>query len=194
VSATTGRNGVVQFTVVGTSRATRLLQGQQASYSCFRLTTEFGIFTVRGDGYSGTFASHVGLVMWRAGGRLDGCEIGGFGGHRWPDTFAGHTPIELAFDAKARAYFANRAAARDLALFVRTARVQKIRHETARRALRDLRAAYGRELAHSAIRIQAVSPDTLRFSERSTAGRLFTVVVTRGRIKKQNLSPFALVF
>jgi hypothetical protein len=69
-----------------------------------------------------------------------------------------------------------------------------LRKEPARQAKGDIAAAYGRPLARSAIRIAAVDAQTLRFSERSSTGKTFSVVVHRGRIAKQNVKPYALVF
>ncbi|HEX3805708.1 MAG TPA: hypothetical protein VHV52_02905 [Gaiellaceae bacterium] len=188
-----GHNGAVQFTQVGESPALRRLVGRSASFGCFRLTTEFGIFTARGLGTEGRFASKVGFLLSGVGRRVDGCEIDGSAGHLWPDVDGNHSAVEVPLTPAGRAFFANRAAARDLALFVRTRRVQRIRREEPAAAIKDLRAAYGKELAQSAIRMR-VSNGTLVLSERSSIGKLFTVTVIDGRIVQQNLKPFALAF
>lgn len=188
-----GANGGVEFTQVAETRALQRLVGHNSSYGCFRLTSEFGIFTVRSDYSSGRFAPQAGLQLRHLDGSVDGCEVGTDAGHLWPDGDGSHDPAEIPFTAAGRAYFANRAAARDLALFVHTRHVQKIRHEAPAQAIRDLKAAYGKELAKSAIRIR-VSDGELVFSERSTTGRAFTVVVRDGRIADENVKPFAFVF
>jgi hypothetical protein len=86
-----GANGSILFHAVAVPPSTRHVFAGGASYSCFRLTREFGIFDTRGYGVSGAFAPSVGFRFFGIGGRLDGCEVGGFGGHRWPDRFGSHT-------------------------------------------------------------------------------------------------------
>jgi len=118
---------------------------------------------------------------------FDGCELSGEGGHRWPDHFASHAPVELPLTPAGRRWFAERATARDLALFVRSRRMHELRRETGAALVRDLRATYP-SLARSRIRYRLTATGAV-FSE----GR-FRVVVSRGRIVKQNLKPYALVF
>jgi hypothetical protein len=124
-------------------------------------------------------------------GPFDGCEIEGTYGRVWPDRFRSHDPVEIALTAAGRRYFADRAAARDLAAFVRSKRVQTIRKEPPEQARGDLDAAFP-QLARSAIRIAAGS--RLTFSERSTSGRKFSVTVANGRVVHENLRPYAFVF
>jgi hypothetical protein len=186
-----GRNGAVQFTEIAATPALRELVGHSVSYSCFRLTREFGIFTVRGLGQDGRFGSTVGFQITGVGTPFDGCDIEGSAGHLWPDRDGSHSVVEIAFTRAGRAFFADRAAARDLALFVHSSRVRTIRRERPTQALRDLRAAYGKQLAHSRIRIRALGADELEFSERSTTGKTFIVIVRNGRITKKNVSPYA---
>jgi hypothetical protein len=188
-----GRNDEAQFTQIAETPATRQLAGGQAGFNCFRLTREFGIFTVRGFGVYGRFANSVAVRLNGVGRPVDGCEIQGTAGHLWPEVAGSHSAVEVPFTAAGRAYFANRAAARDLALFVRTRRVQQIRRERPAQAIRDLQRVYGKALAKSAIRLSAERGD-LVFRERSTTGRLFTVVVRGGKIAHQNVRPFAFVF
>jgi hypothetical protein len=188
-----GANGAVQFAQVGETAALRRLAGHNSTYSCFRLTTEFGIFTVRSEGISVRYAPRAGFQLRHLGGPVDGCQVGTDAGHLWPDVDGSHDPAEIAFTPKGRAFFANRAAARDLALFVRTRHVQEIRHESPAQMIRDLTADYGTELAKSAIRMRAEGGQ-LVLSERGTAGRVFTIAVRDGRIAKQNVRPFGVAF
>jgi hypothetical protein len=85
-------------------------------------------------------------------------------------------------------YFADRATARDLALFVRSRRVQRIRKEEPHSAVRELSAR-----AHGRIRF-AATRDGVTFWESSPTGKRFEVVVRHRRIVRQNLKPSALVF
>lgn len=189
-----GHNGQVQFTQVGETPLLKELVGKSAGFSCFRLTTEFGIFTTRGLGQGGRFAPKVGFSLNGVGTPVDGCEVQASIGHRWPDRLHNRAAVEIPLTAKGRAFFADRAAARDLALFVRTRRVQQLRKEPAAQAKADLLNAYSTQLAQSPIVITVLDATTLRFSERSTTGKLFTVTVHKGRIASQNVKPYALVF
>ena len=193
VTAVAGSNGAVQITAGPLPLAVGKLLGRSVTYDCFRLAHAFGISTVFGEGRSGAFARSVGFTVRGDGGPLDGCEIDSSRGHRWPDALSSHSPVELAFTSKARAYFADRAAARDLALFVRSGRMQKIRHEPAKSLLHDLKAAFGPELAGSRIRF-ALDPHGITFSETSTTGKAFTVVVRDGRVVHSNVEPYAKAF
>jgi hypothetical protein len=189
-----GRNGFVQFTQVGTTPILRELAGRSVGFGCFRLTTEFGIFTVRGTSVQGRLAPRVGLRLNGVGRPVDGCEVQASIGRRWPDRLHDRAAVEIPLTAAGRRYFADRAAARDLALFVRSARMHRLRREPAPAARRDILRAYGRELAKSPIRITVVDPSTLRFTERSATGRTFAVTVRAGRIAAENLRPYAFVF
>jgi len=55
----------------------------------------------------------------------DGCELGGLYGHRWDDAFGTRNAVEIWLTASGRHFFNDRAAARDLAYFVRSRRVQQ---------------------------------------------------------------------
>jgi hypothetical protein len=189
-----GHNGSVQFSQTGTTPILKQLVGQSAGFGCFRLTKEFGIFTVRELSEGGRFASRVGEQVNGVGTPFDGCEVQASIGHRWPDQFGNHAAVEIPFTSAGRRFFADRAAARDLALFVRSSRMHQLRREPATQAKREIEAAYGRNLAHSPIRITVVDATTLRFSETSPTGRQFTVTVGNGRISNQNLKPYGFVF
>jgi hypothetical protein len=193
-SVVAGHNGSVQFTQTGTTPILKQLVGQSAGFGCFRLTKEFGIFTVRSLGQEGRFASRVAFQLNGVGTPLDGCEVQASIGHRWPDVLANHAAVEIPLTPAGRRFFANRAAARDLALFVRSRRMQQLRKEPAAQAKRDIEATYSRNLAHSPIRITVIDATSLRFSETSPTGRHFHVTVRHGRISNQSVKPYAFVF
>jgi hypothetical protein len=200
-----GHNGAVHFTQTGSTPILRRLVGRSAGFGCFRLTREFGIFTVRGTGDGGRFAARVGVDLHGVGTPVDGCEVQASVGHLWPDRLHDHAAVEIPLSAAGRAFFADRAAARDVALFVRTRRVQHLRAEPASLALRDIEARYGRALARNGIRVDR-DGNGLRFSERSSTGKTFFVVVQhvkthrhgalveRAKITRQNVKPYALAF
>jgi hypothetical protein len=193
VSVVAGANGAVQITADNVPAAVRRLLQNSVSFSCFRLTREFGIFTVRGFGTEGAFTPSIGFQLGNLGRPLDGCEITSERGHRWPDAFGSHGPVELSFTAKGRAYFADRAAARDLALFVRSRRMQQIRKEHGHQLLSDIHTNYGHALAHSRIHY-TLTANGITFTETSTSGKQFKVMISHGRIVRQNLKPYTLVF
>jgi hypothetical protein len=189
-----GHNGAVQFTQIGETPILTELVGQSAGFGCFRLTKEFGIFTVRSLSQEGKFAPKVGFELNGVGAPVDGCEVQASIGRIWPDRLHNRAAVEIPLTTAGRAYFADRQAARDLALFVRSRRMHQLRKEPAAQAKRDIQAAYGRNLAQSSIRIAVINATTLRFSETSTTGRRFQVTVRSGRISDQNVKPLGFVF
>ena len=189
-----GHNGSVQFTQIASTPTLKELVGESAGFGCFRLTKEFGIFTVRGLSQGGRFASQVGFELNGVGTPVDGCEVQASIGRTWPDRLHNRAAVEIPLTAAGRAYFTDRAAARDLALFVRSRRMHQLRKETPAQAKTDILHAYARSLAHSPIKITVVDPTTLRISETSSIGKTFIVTIQNGRITKQNLKPYAFVF
>jgi hypothetical protein len=189
-----GHNGSVQFTQTGETPILKELVGKSAGFSCFRLTSEFGIFTARGLGEGGQFASKVGFTLSGVGSPVDGCEVQASIGRSWPDRLHNHAAVEIPLTAKGRVFFTDRATARDLALFIRSRRMHTLRKEPAARAKTDIQNAYRKQLAHSPITISVLDSATLRFAERSGTGKLFQVTVHSGRITAQNLKPYGFVF
>jgi len=189
-----GHNGSVQFTQIAATPILKELVGNSAGFGCFRLTREFGIFTVRGLSQGGRFASKVGFQLNGVGTPVDGCEVQASIGRTWPDRLGNRAAVEIPLTAAGRAFFADRRAARDLALFVRSHRMHQLRAEPAAQAKLDILRAYGKPLAHSSIKIVVVNPTTLQFNEGSSTGKTFSVTVRNGRIAKQNLKPYGFVF
>jgi hypothetical protein len=79
----------------------------------------------------------------------------------------------------------------DLALFVRSRTVQRLRKLPPSKLRSALEARYGRSPGH--IRY-AIRSDGVTFTESSTTGRRFVVVVRNGRIVRENVKPLAFVF
>jgi len=200
VSVTAGANGVVLFDASGIDPHARALIGRGVGLGCFKLTREFGIFDARELLFSGRFASSVAVRIFGLSHPWDGCEIQGSYGHRWPDRNGSHSAVEIALTDKGRRYFADRAAARDLALFVRSAKMQRIRKLTGAALIRGL-APYpivrlGSPDASPALGKIGYAPtaDGVTFVERSGSGRRFVVEVRNRRIVGKKLRPYALVF
>lgn len=136
----------------------------------------------------------------------DGCEIGGFYGHQWNDAWGTRTAVEIWLSPNGRHFFNDRAAARDLAYFVRSRRV----HEARLSADPEpgltwfVRRYPGRvvELHGPSARVPKdvigffVSPRTILFTATSSTGRRLFVVAERGsyRLPADNLGDLALVF
>jgi len=199
-SVTAGANGVVLFDASGIDPHARALIGRGVGLGCFKLTREFGIFDARELLFSGRFASSVAVRIFGLSHPWDGCEIQGSYGHRWPDRNGSHSAVEIALTDKGRRYFADRAAARDLALFVRSAKMQRIRKLTGAALIRGL-APYpivrlGSPDASPALGKIGYAPtaDGVTFVERSGSGRRFVVEVRNRRIVGKKLRPYALVF
>ena len=190
-SVTVGANGVAIWRTDGVSgERARLLRGS-VTYTCFRLTRVFGFAAIRGRGIDGAFAPQAAVGYVRLGRPLDGCDIAGGGyGHRWPDRFGSHSPVEIPLTPRGRRFFADRAAARDLALFVRSRRMQQIRKLDGAAFERELQRAYPRL---GRIRYTLTERGVI-FTETSSTGRRFEVVVRDGRIARENLKPYAVVY
>ena len=143
----------------------------------------------------------------RFGAPYDGCEIGGLYGHRWNDAFGTRTAIEIWLTPSGRHFFNDRAAARDLAYFVRSRRVQQqIRlSSTPELGLGWYVQRYpgrviklkspGITVAKDVIGVW-IGARTIVFTATSSTGRRFFVVATRGTYKlpRKNLGDLALVF
>jgi hypothetical protein len=136
----------------------------------------------------------------------DGCEIGGLYGHRWNDAWGTRDAVEVWLTVRGRHFFNDRAAARDLAYFVRSGRVQKIRTSaTPRPGLERFVKRYPRrvvEMARSSGRVPKhvigfwIGRGTIVFTTTSPTGRRLFVVAKRGtlRLPSKNLGDLAFVF
>ena len=200
VSVTAGANGVVLFDASRIDPHARALIGRGSGFGCFKLTRDFGIFDTRELLFSGRFASSVAIRIFGLSRRLDGCEVQGSYGHRWPDRNDSHSAVEIALTDKGRRYFVDRAAARDLALFVRMAKMQRIRKLTGAELLAAL-APYPILRLPSANATPPVgkigftaTANGVTFVERSPTGRRFFVEIRDRRIVHKNVKPYAFVF
>ena len=199
VTVTAGHNGVVVFDTTDVSPAVRKLIDHNANgYGCFkRLPYHSAPVTVTS---SRTFAKRVAI-------QLDGvmsppymgCVIEGTYGHRWPDRNGNHSAVEIALVPAAKTFFTDRAAARDLALFVRSRTMHAVRKLTGAALSDALRRDYGDQIVAGAsppvgrIGYTTVGATTT-FVERSPTGRRFFISFVNGRLHDQNLKPYAYPF
>jgi hypothetical protein len=182
----TGRNGLV--------------------YGCLHAHFARGIWRVWEPEQSGRFGRRLVFDLPRQHAPYDGCEIGGLYGHRWWDAFGTRNAIEIWLTPNGRHFFNDRAAARDLAYFVRARRVQKIRTSAdPRPGLEALTRHYpGRvvEMRSPAGRVGEdvigfwIGPETIVFTTTSSTRRRLFVVAARGslRLPQHNLGDLAFVF
>jgi hypothetical protein len=137
----------------------------------------------------------------------DGCELGGYYGHQWNDAWGTRDAVEIPLTVAGRHFFNDRAAARDLAYFVRSGRVQKqIRLSANPEA--GLR-WYIRRFPRRVVKLQSpsarvprhvigvwIGPTTILFTTTSSTHRRLYVIAKRGsyRLPKKNLGDLAFVF
>jgi len=180
----------------------RVLENHSAGFGCFRIATQYGATYPRGYGISGRFADKVGARFNNLG-PLDGCEIQGSYGHRWPDKFGSHSAVEFAFTERGRRHFMDRAAARDLALFVRGKDLKQIRRLAPAKLERELEARYSGQIVELTEQAAPppvgkigywIGPEKTVFSRMSETDRRFYVQVEAGRIARHNLEKLAFVF
>jgi hypothetical protein len=202
VTAVAGRNGVVVFDTSHASAAVRpLIAGRAVDYACFR---RLPYHPAPVDlGVSRTTDARVAFRLVGESPPFMGCEIQGTYGHTWPDKNGDHSAVEIAFTPAARSFFADRAAARDLALFLRSDAMHAIRKLSASALAQAIRRRYGSAITRLDSPSSSLSPDRIGFItsgdgityvERSTTGRQFSVRIVDGRIKAQNVKPLGFVF
>jgi hypothetical protein len=210
--------GAAVFDTVGLSpRTKRLLTSRiGASYSCMRVRFYHGKWLEDGSGTNGPIWGRFRLDLKFDVGRAsispdlpppyDACEIGGYYGHRWNDANGARAAVEVPLTAAGRRFFNDRAAARDLAYFVRSGRVQRIRLSASPRPqLEALTRRFPRRVLelHSAHEFGPqhtigfwVGSQSIRFTTTSSTGRHFLVVAERRtlRLPMNNLGDLAFVF
>jgi hypothetical protein len=202
VKVEVGSNGVV--VVDGTAiepRARKLVGGRRIGINCFVLSANHR--QTRTAGVSAPWQPTIAFVVHGFKPPFDGCELQGSYGHRWRDQYGTHSAVEVALTPRAHRYFANRAAARDLALFVRSRKTQQIRKNIGPDLIAALRREYGSAVVVltsknatapvGAVGVWASGSRTI-FSEKSTVGVRFFVELENGKIVKESVRGLAFVF
>jgi hypothetical protein len=205
VTVTAGRNGVAVF---DTSNATpdvqTLIGGRTPNYSCFSFM-RYHRDAPASNGFSYLTGPRVAIRTFGIRRPFDGCEIQGGYGHRWPDKLDSHSAVEIPFTAAGRRFFADRAAARDLALFLsRNAGIRQMRREPTAVFTGWLRKRFSPRVVE--LPSSSASPpqgrigfrttgSTVLFRRVSSTGHVFTVVVgEKGGIATENVRPLAFVY
>jgi hypothetical protein len=187
--------------------ARRLLTGPSGlMFGCLHAHFARGVWHTGEYTLSGRFARRLRFRWNRVVGPYDACELGGLYGHRWWDAWGTRNAVEIWLTASGRHFFNDRAAARDLAYFVRSGRVQRIRLSAI--PLRGLQ-AFARRYPGRVVQVPSsntqvakdvigfwVGRRTIVFTVSSSTGRRFFVVAKRGTLKlpAKNLGDLAFVF
>jgi hypothetical protein len=122
----------------------------------------------------------------------DGCELGTGYGRNWLPRFDWHGPLEITLTERGRRYFDERAAARELAHFVRNG----ARRQARIRMRAGAAAPPAAQLADPSRADIDVTSSGARFRASLTAptGRRFYIEIVRGRIGQKNVGlPLAFV-
>jgi hypothetical protein len=158
VTAVSGRNGVVVFDTSHARAAVRpLIAGRAIFYGCFRRLpynpepVDLGV--------TRTTDVRVAFRLVGESPPFMGCEIQGTYGHTWPDKNDDHSAVEIAFTPAARSFFADRAAARDLALFLRSDAMHAIRKLSGSALAQAIRRRYGSAITRLDSPSSSLSPD-----------------------------------
>jgi hypothetical protein len=191
------RSGAAVFDTTDIRPGLRELLPEEVTVGCIRVTGPHG--SIGGIGVPFRRRITVLLSDGRPGPRgrrpaglpLDACEVGGGLGRNWLPRFDWHGPFEIPLTDRGRRFFEERAAARELADFVRTgkrrqARVEMKRGEPAPPAerLEDFRTPH--------IQVSSTGNRFTASLEAST-GRRFSIEIVRGRIASTNADGFARV-
>ena len=184
VSVAVGSNRIAAFTTSGASPAVKPLL-PRASYVCFKFTRYHETVPLE-LGFAPQAIRGGSIPLSGLAPPYDGCEVQAAYGRTWPDRFHSHAVVEIAFSARARRFFADRAAARDLSLYVRSRKHHGL--EGIRRI-----AAVTASLPPDTIGYVRAGAETT-YVERSTTGRRFQVAVRGNRVVRENVKTYTLVF
>lgn len=188
--------GILQFDLRAMDRTLRRVAPRTLSWHCLRLRRG----RLEGGGYGGAIPTGGVKSVVPLGhlprGRMvpvrppfGACELGTGFGRNWLKRFEFHGMFEIPLTEAGRRYFEDRAAARELAYFVRSGA-----RRTARRAMRAGEAAPRPERLQDAssphITVTS-SGDRFTVSLTSSTGRRFFVEVVRGRVHRTNVRRLA---
>ena len=139
---------------------------------------------------------------------FDGCLVSGSHGRRWNDPRGPRSPAEIALTPTGARFFAERAVARDLALFVRSPGMSAIRRAMKRGAPAPSAAAIADRFparvvalaGHDTwapagvIGVRTTGKELIEVSERTPGGQRLFIRLRGGRIGQHNLHGLAFVF
>lgn len=218
------RSGVVRLRFTSrSSRAYRLAHGRSVGISCLTFDSE-GPWEPNAWGTSRPFSETLQVTISESARTelpystldpatepsppFDGCQLSGSYGRRWNDPRGQRAPAEIAFTARGRRFFDERAVARDLALFVRSPVLSAVRRTLKRGGEAPSAASIARRLPRRVVpsRTPRATPTggrigiwsdragVLVISERAGTGKRLFVEIRGGRIHRHNLEGLAFVF
>jgi hypothetical protein len=203
VTVSASQNGVVVFDTHAMEPAARaVLAKGSVSFSCFQISGQ-NVRHSRSVGFSSPLSPIVAFKSRGVKPRYDGCDAEGSYGHRWHDQYGPHSTIEIALSPRGARYFEDRATARDLAAFVRSAKTQAIRRLSGSALLAAIRRSYGTHVVVLRAPSATAAPGEVGvwthgtrtiFSERSHLGDRLYVQLDAGRITVDNVRGLAFVF
>jgi hypothetical protein len=191
--------GVARFDTRGMDRSLQRVLPRDLGWTCFRIRGDRphggGIGPIPRDGIK--WATVVGHA---SRGRtpilrppFDACELGTGFGRNWLPRFNWHGALEIPLTERGRRFFEERAAARELAGFVRSGPRARVR----RAMKRGAQAPSAEQLVdRSRPYIDVTSSgDRIRASLVASTGRRFFIEIVRGRIGEKNVGlPLAFVY
>jgi hypothetical protein len=193
------------FDTTGAGTALRRLLRGNVTYACMRLSTTHG-WHVREGGAWAAFRGTYSAVLTGVRAPFDACELRGSYGRRWGSSVGWHSAVEIPFNAKAERFFAERAAARELAYFARSRVMRSVRRELRRGRPSPSAETIAERAGNSVVAIRG--PDSwppegnlgvwtrgarVELSKRVAGQRLF-VEIRRGKIVKSNIRQLAFAF
>jgi hypothetical protein len=213
------RSGFVRVRLKSpTSRAYELIRprtgDRRVPISCFDVAYGGGAWETIGAGAYGTFGLEMRTVVSgpRGSGALtppvDACSVRGVYGRRWNDWRGTHDAIEVAFTRLGARFFDEQAAARDLALFVRSPAMRKIRDRIrqggAVPSARAIASRYPPRVVALDRRRSVLSPGQIGIwsdegavivaTTQAESGRRLYVELRSGRVGPHNLGSIGFVF
>jgi hypothetical protein len=197
VTARVFSGGAIEFDFRKMDASLRRIAPRSLTWHCLRMRNG----ALEGAGWGQVVGSGVRAVvpLGHSGRRMvplrppfDGCELGSGFGRNWLRRFAFHGMLELPLSEAGRRYFTDRAAARELAYFVRSGP-----RRAARRKMRAGRPAPPaeqlRDRAQPHITV-ASSRDRFTATLTASTGRRFFVEIVRGSIRRTNARELAAAY
>ncbi len=211
------RTGLVAFDIPPASgRAYRLLEHSWVSLGCARVAYGAGRWATLGGGRSNIFFSeHLRAMVGggiRFGGAVpppyDACSVRGTYGWRWGSKRGWHDAVEIGLTPLGHRFLDEKAAARELAYFVRSPTMTRARDAMKHGAMAPRGAAIARHYGSRVVVLQRPGdlppPERIGIwsdrgarlvaSIRTPGGRRLFVELDHGRIGRYNLRELAFVF
>ncbi len=175
---------------------------------CAHLSSGPGGWKATAGGTYADFGKELRALVSTPSPPFDACSVRGHYGRRWDEHVGYHNAVEVPFNAEAERFFAEQAAARRLAYFVRSPKMHAIREALKAGGTAPSGAAIASRFDSSVVALQArdqMPPpgkvgvwsdgeETIVASGRADDGRRMYVTLVQGRRRQHNLQELAFVF